>query len=144
MGTGSVLRNEVTGQVQMNTKLTGMPECKFGLNDKLVIERETNQSRKPGIEIDDCTFHRCVQLGKFDADRSITFIPPDGKFDLMKYRITSNVNLPFRILPVVEESACGTSAKMVIKAKANFSNKLFANKVVFKIPCPPNTATATI
>jgi len=101
--TGDILRNEVTAQVQMNTKLTGMPECKFGLNDKLVIEKETNQNRKPGVEIDDCTFHRCVRLGKFDADRTITFIPPDGEFEVMRYRVTDNINLPFRIIPAVRE-----------------------------------------
>jgi AP-2 complex subunit mu-1 len=101
--TGDILRNEVTAQVQMNTKLTGMPECKFGLNDKLVIEQETTSNRKPGVEIDDCTFHRCVRLGKFDADRTITFIPPDGEFELMRYRVTDNINLPFRIVPAVRE-----------------------------------------
>lgn len=102
--TGSVLRSEVTGRVQMNTKLTGMPECKFGLNDKLVIEKESAANRKkPGVEIDDCTFHRCVRLGKFDADRTITFIPPDGEFELMRYRVNDNVNLPFRLIPAVQE-----------------------------------------
>ena len=40
---------------------------------------------------------------KFEADRSITFVPPDGEFELMRYRITDNVNLPFRVLPVIEE-----------------------------------------
>jgi AP-2 complex subunit mu-1 len=104
--TGNVLRNEVTGAVQMNTKLTGMPECKFGLNDKLVIEKEGQ--RKPGVEIDDCTFHRCVRLGKFDADRTITFIPPDGEFQLMRYRVTDNINLPFRIIPAVQEEQGNT------------------------------------
>jgi AP-2 complex subunit mu-1 len=101
--TGTVLRNEVTGGVQMNTKLTGMPECKFALN-KLAIEKE-GQSSKPGVEIDEknCTFHRCVTLGKFDADRTITFIPPDGEFELMQYRVTDNINLPFRIMPTVQE-----------------------------------------
>ena len=102
--TGNILRNEVTGQVQMNTKLTGMPECKFGLNDKLVIEKETNSTRKPGVEIDDCTFHRCVRLGKFDADRTITFIPPDGEFELMRYRVTDNINIPFKIIPIYRQS----------------------------------------
>jgi AP-2 complex subunit mu-1 len=29
--TGEILRNEVSGKVQMNTKLTGMPECKVSL-----------------------------------------------------------------------------------------------------------------
>jgi AP-2 complex subunit mu-1 len=69
----------VTGSVMFNTKLTGMPECKFGLNDKLVIDKD-KEDRKPSVEIDNCTFHRCVRLGKFDADRTITFIPPDGDF----------------------------------------------------------------
>jgi AP-2 complex subunit mu-1 len=79
----------------MNTKLTGMSECKFGLNDKLVIEKESSRARKkPGVEIDHCTFHRCVRLGKFDANRTITFIPPDGEFELMRYQVNDNVNLP--------------------------------------------------
>ena len=88
----------------MNTKLTGMPECKFGLNDKLVIEKESAEGKKKhGVEIDDCVFHRCVRLGKFDADRTITFIPPDGEFELMRYRVNDNVNLPFRLIPAVQE-----------------------------------------
>ena len=44
--TGTVLKNEVTGAVQLNTKLTGIPECEFGLNDKLVIDKEGQW--KPG------------------------------------------------------------------------------------------------
>ena len=72
-----------------------MPECKLGLNDKLVLDRGDGQAggggkggggkKKPaGVELDDVQFHRCVQLGKFDADRTITFVPPDGEFELMK------------------------------------------------------------
>ena len=54
MCTGSILRSEVTGRAQMNAKLTGMPECELGLNDKLVIEKETAMGRKKsGVEIDD-------------------------------------------------------------------------------------------
>ena len=41
---GNVLRNDVTGQVLMKTYLTGMPECKFGLNDKLVMDRDPGAS----------------------------------------------------------------------------------------------------
>ena len=111
---GTVLRNDVTGQVQMKTMLSGMPECKLGLNDKLQIDRDVGgggkggaaaagAKKKAGVELDDVQFHRCVQLGKFDTDRTITFVPPDGEFELMRYRITENVNLPFRIIPVIEE-----------------------------------------
>lgn len=36
------------------------------------------------VELDDCQFHQCVRLNDFDADRSISFIPPDGEFELMR------------------------------------------------------------
>lgn len=36
------------------------------------------------VELDDCQFHQCVKLGKFDSDRTISFIPPDGEFELMR------------------------------------------------------------
>ena len=134
---GNVLRNDVTGKVLMKTYLTGMPECKFGLNDKLVMDKQGGASggkgRRAGraVEIDDCTFHRCVRLGKFDADRTITFIPPDGEFDLMTYRITENVKLPFRIIPVVEERG-GSTAVFNVKAISNFNKDLMATNIVSK------------
>jgi len=100
---GTVLRADVQGQVLVKTSLSGMPECKFGINDKLLIKNSaanpTKQDR--GIQIDDIKFHQCVRLGKFDRDRSITFIPPDGIFEVMTYRISENINLPFKIVPVV-------------------------------------------
>ena len=140
--TGTVLKNDVSGKIMMKALLTGMPECKLGLNDKVVMDKDSNskanaaaaaKKKTTGVDIDDCTFHRCVQLGKFDADRTITFVPPDGEFELMKYRITDNVNLPFRIIPVIEEQG-KTRVVMNIKAIANFSSQLFATNVAFTIP----------
>lgn len=146
---GAVLRSDVTGVIKMNTRLTGMPECKFGLNDKLLLDRDTGAAAagsgggSRAVELDDVSFHRCVQLGKFEADRTITFVPPDGEFELMKYRITEGVNLPFRLLPVVEERSEG-HVHMSIKVIGNFNGNLNATNVVFKIPTPASTAKARI
>lgn len=148
---GTVLKNDVSGKVLMKAQLSGMPECKLGLNDKVVLDRDSKggagagagKKKAVGVDIDDCTFHRCVQLGKFDADRTITFVPPDGEFELMKYRITDNVNLPFRVIPVIEEQG-KTRVVVNVKAIANFSSQLFATNVVFKIPAPPNTARVNV
>lgn len=107
------------------------------------------------MELDDCQFHQCVKLGKFDSDRTISFIPPDGEFELMRcgppslrhllpahasrrYRSTTNVNLPFRIQPIVEEIG-KSRVDYTVHVKANFSPKLSANNVVIKIPTPLNT-----
>ena len=82
---GAILRADVDGQIMMRAYLSGTPECKFGLNDKLVLEKKPDRARSDNaVELDDCQFHQCVRLGKFDSDRSISFIPPDGEFELMK------------------------------------------------------------
>ena len=139
---GQVLRADVSGKIVVKSYLSGMPECKFGMNDKLSIESDKRRAGRPsrsGIAIDDVTFHRCVKLGQFEHDRTINFIPPDGEFELMKYRITDNVNLPFRIIPVIVEHG-KSRVEYEIKIKGNFSSKLFATHVKLTIPCPQNTA----
>ena len=73
---GNVLQRDVSGRIEMKSFLSGMPECKFGLNDKLMLQGE---SKKPNqIDLEDTTFHQCVRLGKFESNRSISFVPPDG------------------------------------------------------------------
>ncbi|ODO03376.1 AP-2 complex subunit mu-1 [Cryptococcus wingfieldii CBS 7118] len=139
---GTVLRADVDGQILMRAYLSGTPECKFGLNDKLVLQKRGGEqiakSADAAVELDDCQFHQCVRLGKFDTDRSISFIPPDGEFELMRYRSTSNINLPFRLQThVVEVSK--SRVEYTIHLRAAFDSKLNANNVVLKIPTPLNT-----
>lgn len=68
-----------------------------------------------------------------------SFVPPDGEFQLMSYRITDNVNLPFRLLPIVKELG-RTRLEINVKVKSMFTFKLFATNVLIKIPLPKNTA----
>lgn len=41
---GQVLSVHVAGRVVMKSYLSGMPECKFGINDKLVMESRGGMS----------------------------------------------------------------------------------------------------
>jgi AP-1 complex subunit mu len=88
---GTVLRSEIIGAIKMRSSLSGMPELKLGLNDKTLFELTGKQSRNKLIELEDVKFHQCVRLNKFDTERLITFIPPDGEFELMSYRVDTHV-----------------------------------------------------
>ena len=88
-------------------------------------------------------FHQCVNLPKFDKERSLTFIPPDGAFELMSYRITQNVNLPFKIMPVYTEVG-KNKLEIRVKMKGIYDKNLNANNVVVKIPSPKQTASVTV
>lgn len=37
-------------------------------------------------------FHQCVRLSRFENDRTISFVPPDGEFELMSYRLNTHVS----------------------------------------------------
>ena len=139
---GTVLRSDVSGSIMVKSQLSFMPECKFGMNDKLAMSSES-QSADKGISIDDIKFHQCVRLGKFDKDRAITFIPPDGIFELMTYRVTENINLPFKLMPILQEYG-NSKIEISLKIKSMFERNLFASNIVIKIPVPRNTGKCNI
>lgn len=148
---GTVVRSEVVGALKMRTFLSGMPECKLGLNDKVhhatcrnsgicgccrhlvfslllayccccrsescmhdysllpathflpeaqcvssrhkhqgmsvcvqvLFEAQGRGGKSKAVDLEDMKFHQCVRLARFENDRTISFIPPDGAFDLM-------------------------------------------------------------
>lgn len=144
---GTVLSSDVTGRIVMKCLLSGMPECKFGLNDKLMLQQEkrtANKKRYKEIDIDDITFHQCVKLGKFDSDRTISFVPPDGEFELMRYRITDGIVPPFRLLSPIVREVSKTKLEVKVTIKSVFHSRLFGKNVIVKIPCPSNTAKCKI
>lgn len=153
----TILHADIAGQIVMRAYLTGTPECKFGLNDRLTLNDSDAQnavadaqkkSRGPGgtkaaagsVTLEDCQFHQCVKLGKFDADRIISFIPPDGEFELMRYRSTEHINLPFKVQAIVNEMG-RSKVSYNISIRSTFASKLFATNVILRIPTPLNTAT---
>ena len=153
---GQVLSAHVAGKVVMKSYLSGMPECKFGINDKITMESKgksqtqsvalddparpsTSQTNKSSIAIDDCQFHQCVKLSKFESEHAISFIPPDGEYELMRYRITKDISFPFRIIPLVREVG-RTKMEVKVVLKSNFKPSLIGQKIEVKIPTPLNTS----
>lgn len=139
---GNVLRSEIVGSIKMRVYLSGMPELRLGLNDKVLFE-STGRGKSKSVELEDVKFHQCVRLSRladlvhsspiqvpciyisylgnknkkkrlesgflrfwvfiyylqwffllvrFENDRTISFIPPDGEFELMSYRLNTHVS----------------------------------------------------
>jgi AP-1 complex subunit mu len=116
---GNVLRSEIMGTVKMRSTLSGMPELKLGLNDKVLFEMTGKQSKSKLIELEDIKFHQCVRLNKFEQERLITFIPPDGEFSLMSYRLDTHVK-PLIWVESVVENFTQSKIEFVVKARTQF------------------------
>lgn len=68
-------------------------------------------------------FHTCVVLPKFEKDRTITFVPPDGHFQLMSYRISENINIPFKV-NVFYSDISDNKLEIRLKVKYIMNNRL--------------------
>lgn len=153
---GHTLSAYVDGRIMMKSNLSGMPECKIGINDKIVMESRgtnmigdggsqqiANYSNMSTVYIDDCHFHQCVRLSKYENYHTINFIPPDGEFVLMRYRTTTDILLPFRVIPLVREIG-RARLDMKVVLKTNFKPSWSAQKIEVKIMTPPNTANVRV
>jgi AP-1 complex subunit mu len=138
----------------MKCYLSGMPELRLGLNDKVMFEstgRSTSRSsvmqflnltsvlctaaRGKAIEMEDIKFHQCVRLARFENDRTISFIPPDGEFELMSYRLSTPVK-PLIWVEATVESHKGSRVEYMVKVVAQFKRRSTANNVEIYVPVP--------
>lgn len=130
---GNVLRSEIVGSVKMRVFLSGMPELRLGLNDKVLFESTGRKSKS--VELEDTKFHQCVRLSRFENDRTISFIPPDGEFELMSYRLNTHVKPLIWIESVIERHS-HSRVEYMIKAKSQFKRRSTANNVDIMIAVP--------
>ncbi|XP_075243264.1 AP-1 complex subunit mu-1-like isoform X2 [Convolutriloba macropyga] len=131
---GTVLRSEIVGAIKMRVFLSGMPELRLGLNDKVLFEN-TGRARNKAVELEDVKFHQCVRLSRFDNDRTISFVPPDGEFELMSYRLNTQVKPLIWIESVIERHS-HSRVEYMIKAKSQFKRRSTANHVEIVVPVP--------
>ena len=70
---GNMVSWEVGGVIKCNSRLSGVPDLTLVFADPTVI--------------DDCSFHPCVRYSRYERDHVVSFVPPDGHFELMSYRV---------------------------------------------------------
>ena len=161
---GQVVKNEVMGSVKIRCYLSGMPELKLGLNDKILFEvrgrgnenlatsneistnsHSSSQSSAKAVELEHLKFHQCVKLAKFEQDRTISFIPPDGDFELLSYRVTpseSSTDLkPLFWIDCKIEKFTQSTLEYHVTAKSQYKRRTAANNVTILIPVPKEADT---
>ncbi|CAF0756732.1 unnamed protein product [Adineta ricciae] len=82
---GTIISAEVNGVIDCCIKLSGNPDLTLSfVNPRL---------------LDDVSFHPCVRLKKWESERVLSFIPPDGNFRLISYHIGSQnaISIPIYV-----------------------------------------------
>jgi len=139
---GYALSSSIDGTIQMKSYLSGNPELKLALNEDLVIGVGGPKGGSGAVVLDDCNFHECVRLDEFESSRTLSFIPPDGEFSVLNYRVTNEFRQPFRIFPFFE-LVSPFKVELIIKIRADIPEQNYGGNVVVELPVPATCQTVT-
>lgn len=136
---GYVVNSAIDGSIMMKSFLSGNPELRLALNEDLVIGK--GGGSYGSVVLDDCNFHECVHLDEFESARTLHFLPPDGEFAVLNYRVTADFRVPFKIFPTIEEPGPYKMDLMIV-VRADIPEGNYGSNVVIKVPLPRNTVSA--
>lgn len=121
---GSTITAEIQGVIDACVKLTGMPDLTLsfmvspppgagggGVQRAALCPLPSTQN--PRL-LDDVSFHPCVRFKRWEAERILSFIPPDGSFRLLSYHVSSQKSVRYRPAVAAGRVPVGLNGRSVL------------------------------
>ncbi|KAH6576410.1 hypothetical protein BASA50_002313 [Batrachochytrium salamandrivorans] len=125
--TGHIVSGTIFGDIMCISKLSGMPDLLLTLGNKSVIPDSMT------------SLHPCVRVGRYERDKTLSFVPPDGSFRLMEYNIpiTTKNQLPIHIRPVFKWKKGG--GRLDVSMIPKISGEKIFEKLIISAKLPAET-----
>jgi len=131
---GHIVSGGINGEIQVNSKLSGIPEVRLTLRDPDMVRN--------------VSFHPCVRLQRYERDNALSFIPPDGEFALASYWIPdTSLSLPFYFQVSLRYHAehgrlkISTNPKLAMQMQ---HKQMLIDKFCVNVRLPNSIASATL
>jgi len=125
---GMQVSNEITGHINCSCHLSGMPDLTLIFSNPRIL--------------DDVSFHPCVRYNRWEKEKVISFVPPDGNFKLMTFRVNQSSQLPLYVKPQIVFGQGGGKITVSVGAK-HLTDKAIEDLVI-TIPLPKNSTTSNL
>ncbi|XP_071698122.1 AP-3 complex subunit mu [Rutidosis leptorrhynchoides] len=125
---GVLVKCEVFGIVEVNSHLSGIPDLSLSFANPSILN--------------DVQFHPCVRFRPWESEQILSFVPPDGLFKLMSYRVKKLRNAPIYVKPQLS-SESGTCRLTVMVRVQNDPGKPI-DSVVVQFQLPPCVSSANL
>ncbi|XP_028927569.1 stonin-2 isoform X1 [Ornithorhynchus anatinus] len=140
-GDNRILQHRVLTHVHVLSFLSGLAECRLGLNDVLVKGNEivsrhdiVPTTTTKWIKLHDCRFHGCVDEDAFSSSRAILFNPLDAcRFELMRFRtVFAEKSLPFTLRTAATINGAEVEVQSWLRMSTGFSSN---RDPLTQVPC---------
>ncbi|KAJ8439228.1 hypothetical protein Cgig2_030163 [Carnegiea gigantea] len=125
---GVLIKCEVYGEVQVNCHLSGFPDL-------------TLSFANPSI-LNDVRFHPCVRFRPWESHQILSFVPPDGQFKLMSYRVKKLKSTPIYVKPQLTSDS-GTCRLNVLVGIRHDPGKIIES-IAVKFQLPPSVTSTDL
>jgi len=128
---GSTVFAEIQGYVDCLIKLSGMPDLTLSfVNPRL---------------LDDVSFHPCVRFKRWESERILSFVPPDGNFRVISYHIGAQnlVAIPVYLRHSISYKE-GSAGRLDITLGPKQTMGKVVENVVLEIPFPKSVLNVTL
>ncbi|CAI9764224.1 unnamed protein product [Fraxinus pennsylvanica] len=117
---GTLVKCEIYGEVQVNSHLSGLPDL-------------TLSFANPSI-LNDVRFHPCVRLRPWEANQILSFVPPDGEFKLMSYRVKKLKSTPIYVKPQLSSDSGTCRISVLVGIRNDPGKSIDSITVQFRLP----------
>lgn len=124
---GGVVHCMLYGDIKCNCRLSGMPDLTLSFT-------------RPSV-LDDCSLHRCVRINRFQRERVVSFVPPDGNFKLLSYK-TVGGDVPVNVKPTINFKPGSGHVHITVCPRGNVTKPI--TLIVITVPLPKETKTTSI
>ncbi|NWW57158.1 STON2 protein, partial [Ifrita kowaldi] len=140
-GDSAILQHSVLTHIYVLSFLSGLAECRLGLNDILIKGNEivARQDIMPTtttkwIKLYSCRFHSCVDEDVFNNSRIILFNPLDAcRFELMRFRtVFAEKTLPFTLRTAASINGAEVEVQSWLMMSTGFSSN---HDPLTQVPC---------
>jgi len=121
---GALTYSKISGIMEVDSQMSGVPDLTLkvaGANG-----------------IDDIGFHPCVRLRRWEQERVISFVPPDGKFIMAKYIVRNNVMMPIYVKPQILTGEQTGTVHVMVGSKHTIPADKEVENIVVTIPFSRN------
>ncbi|PSS26636.1 AP-3 complex subunit mu like [Actinidia chinensis var. chinensis] len=117
---GALVKCEIHGEVQVNSHLSGLPDL-------------TLSFANPSI-LNDVRFHPCVRFRPWESHQILSFVPPDGQFKLMSYRVKKLKSTPIYVKPQLTSDSGICRISVMVGIRNDPGKTIDSITVQFQLP----------
>lgn len=117
---GVLVKCEIYGEVQVNCLLSGLPDLSLSFANPSILN--------------DVRFHPCVRFRPWESHQILSFVPPDGQFKLMSYRVKKLKSTPIYVKPQLTSNAGTCRISVMVGIRNDPGKTIDSITLQFQLP----------